>query len=101
MFGSTIKNIFRVQSQAPSFGPSTAIIKRWLRSHLLDSAHFPDLVVDLLSASMFLRGGPFVASNLPQIAFVRFLKFVSENDWNLQHVVVNFNEELTSSWVWN
>ncbi|EFA06414.1 nucleolar protein 6 [Tribolium castaneum] len=81
-----------IQSQFPSFGPSTALIKRWLRSQLIDDYHFPDHVINLLNASLFLKG----ASVTPQVGFLRFLKFVSELQCDIQAVVVNFNNEIAS-----
>ncbi|KAJ8941316.1 hypothetical protein NQ318_017856 [Aromia moschata] len=79
-----------LQSLYPSFGPGCALIKRWLRSQLIDEYYFPDIVVDLLNASLYLDN-PFVQSNTPQMSFLRFLKFFSEFDWNLQTVIVNFS----------
>ncbi|XP_057665867.1 nucleolar protein 6 [Diorhabda carinulata] len=82
-----------IQSMYPSYGPGTALIKRWLRTHLIDDDLLPDMVINLLNASLYLNNN---ISNTPQISFMRFLKFVSEFDWNLQIVVVNFNDELTN-----
>ncbi|KAJ8985714.1 hypothetical protein NQ317_014364 [Molorchus minor] len=84
-----------VQSLYPSFGPGTALVKRWLRSQLIDDYYFPDIVIDLLNASLYLNNS-FSPSNTPQISFLRFLKFFSEFDWNLQTVLVNFNEDITN-----
>ncbi|CAH0552232.1 unnamed protein product [Brassicogethes aeneus] len=84
-----------IQSQHPSYGPGTALIKRWLRSQLIDDFHFPDIVVNLLNASLYLTGTSFVTPNTPQMSFLRFLKFFSESQWDLQSVLVNFNDEIT------
>ncbi|XP_018576500.1 nucleolar protein 6 [Anoplophora glabripennis] len=83
-----------VQSMYPSYGPGTALIKRWLRSQLIDSFYFPDIVINLLNASLYLNDA-FPQSNTPQISFLRFLKFFVEFDWNLQIVLVNFNDDLS------
>lgn len=87
---------FRIQSQYPSFGPSTALAKRWLRSHLLDDFYISDTVINLINASLYLNSAPFSIPVVPQIGFIRFLKFLFESDWSVQMVIVNFNEELDS-----
>ncbi|CAG9857139.1 unnamed protein product [Phyllotreta striolata] len=83
-----------IQSMYPSYGPGTCLIKRWLRSHLIDEYHVSDITIDLLNASLYLDEN--TASNTPQMSFLRFLKFASELDWNLQIVLVNFNGDLTA-----
>nr|XP_023013750.1 nucleolar protein 6 [Leptinotarsa decemlineata] len=83
-----------IQSIHPSYGPGTVLVKRWLRAHLIDSYHIPDIVINLLNASLYLNGTS--PPNTPQISFFRCLKFLSELDWNLNSVIVNFNEELTN-----
>ncbi|KAJ8917111.1 hypothetical protein NQ315_012601 [Exocentrus adspersus] len=83
-----------LQSMYPSWGPGTALVKRWLRSQLIDNFYFPDIVINLVSASLYLNN-TFPSANTPQIAFLRFLKFFAEFDWNLQPVLVNFNDELS------
>ncbi|KAF5299559.1 hypothetical protein FQR65_LT09364 [Abscondita terminalis] len=84
-----------LQSQCPSFGPSSTIIKKWLRAQLIDEHHLPDIVIDLLNATLFINSSPYNCANLPQVAFLRFLKFVASGDWKLHQVVVNFNMELS------
>ncbi|XP_044265775.1 nucleolar protein 6 [Tribolium madens] len=84
-----------IQSQFPSYGPSTALIKRWLRSQLIDNYHFPDHVINLLNASLYLHQSSCGAAATPQIGFLRFLKFFTELQWDIQAIVVNFNNEIT------
>lgn len=81
-----------IQSLYPSYGPGTAIIKRWMRSQLIDDYLFPDIAINLINASLYLDSS-FDPTNTPQKSFLRFLKFFSEFDWNLQTVCVPFNEE--------
>lgn len=83
-----------VQSMHPSYGLGTALIKRWLRSQLIDDFYFPDIVINLLNASLYLNDD-FSQSNTPQVSFLRFLKFFTEFDWNLQMILVNFNDDLS------
>ncbi|XP_072386893.1 nucleolar protein 6 [Diabrotica undecimpunctata] len=83
-----------IQSSYPSYGPGTALIKRWLRAHLLDEFHISDLVINLLAASLYLNeNSPNPVT--PQKSFLRFLKFLSETDFTLYLVIVNFNEDLS------
>lgn len=81
-----------IQSLYPSYGPGTAIVKRWMRSQLIDDYLFPDVAIDLINASLFLES-TFNPINTPQKSFFLFLKFFSEFDFNLQTVSVPFNEE--------
>lgn len=81
-----------LQSMYPSYGPGTALVKRWLRSQLIDDYLFPDVAVNLINASLYLDGAA-VTVNSPQRSFFRFLKFISEFDWNLQTVSVPFNDD--------
>ncbi|XP_017777485.1 PREDICTED: nucleolar protein 6 [Nicrophorus vespilloides] len=85
-----------IHQESPSFGPSTCLIKRWIRAQMLDESHIPDVVIDLLNASLYLTPEPFSVPTLPQVGFIRFLKFISEFDFNMQPVVVNFNDNLTN-----
>ncbi|XP_025834948.1 nucleolar protein 6 [Agrilus planipennis] len=84
-----------IQSQFSSFGPSNTLIKRWLRSQLIDNFYIPDIVINMLNASIYLNNVHLSNSNLPQVQFLRFLKFIQDSDWNLNAVVVNFNDEIT------
>ncbi|XP_060535133.1 nucleolar protein 6 isoform X3 [Cylas formicarius] len=84
-----------LQQQHPSFGPGTALIKRWLRSQLIDEHYLPNVVINLLNASLYMNSTPFSEANTPQISFLRFLKFISELQWFIQPVIVNFNEEIS------
>ncbi|KAF5279668.1 hypothetical protein FQA39_LY18252 [Lamprigera yunnana] len=90
-----------LQAEYPSFGPSSTIIKCWLRAQLIDEYHIPDVVIDLLNAYLFINSTPYQPANLPQVAFLRFLKFVAESDWSLQQIIVNFNTELTKELIDN
>lgn len=81
-----------IYSLYPSYGPGTAIIKRWIRSQLIDDYLFPDIAINLINVSLYLDS-TFDPTNTPQKSFLRFLKFFSEFDWKLQTVSVPFNEE--------
>ncbi|XP_050311555.1 nucleolar protein 6 [Anthonomus grandis grandis] len=83
-----------LQQQFPSYGPGTALIKRWLRGHMIDSHHLPDPVINLLNASLYLNQFGYPHSCSPQLSFIRFLKFFGEFEWETQPVLVNFNEQL-------
>lgn len=40
---------------------------------------------------------PYESSCQPQVGFLRFLRFLKDFDFNMQMVVVNFNEELSGN----
>lgn len=80
--------------QYPSFGPTTCIIKRWLRSQLLDNYHFWDVTISLLNAHLYLKDYPQKPPCSPQVAFLRFLKFFAETDFHFNLILVNFNDEI-------
>lgn len=69
-------------------------MKLWLRSQLIDDTHIPDIVVDLIVASLYTSPQPYEVPALPQVGFFRFLQKMATSDWNVDPLVVNFNEEL-------
>lgn len=87
---------YSIHQRYPSFGPCCALTKRWLRSQMIDSFHVPDIVINLWVASMYLGNAPYEMANLPQIAFLRFLKYLTNFEWNLTPVIVNFNDDIAS-----
>ncbi|XP_014489067.1 PREDICTED: nucleolar protein 6 [Dinoponera quadriceps] len=84
-----------LHSQQPSFGPACCIAKRWLSAQLLDDAHIPNIVVELLMASVYLTPEPYKPPQMPQVAFLRFLEVVARAPWNTDPIIVNFNDEMT------
>ncbi|KAB0805541.1 hypothetical protein PPYR_02511 [Photinus pyralis] len=84
-----------VHSQYPCFGPTSCLIKQWVRAQMIDEDHIPDIVIDLLNAYLFINSAPYNNASLPQVGFLRFLKFVAHCNWQLQLIIVNFNGELT------
>ncbi|XP_046624374.1 nucleolar protein 6 isoform X1 [Neodiprion virginianus] len=84
-----------LHSQVPSFGPACCLAKRWLRAHLLDDSHIPDVIVELLFAAMYLAPEPYSPTQTPQVAFLRFLELLVKSYWNTEPIIVNFNNEMT------
>ncbi|XP_011302572.1 nucleolar protein 6 [Fopius arisanus] len=84
-----------LHSQQPSFGPTCCLVKRWLSAHLLDASHFPEIVVELLVAAMYLNPDPYKPAQIPQTAFIRILQFFAREAWSTDPVIVNFNGEMT------
>lgn len=82
--------------QQPSFGAACCLTKRWLSAQLLDDSHIPDIVVELLVASMYLTPAPYVPPQMPQVAFLRILEIFARGHWNTDPVIVNFNHEMIS-----
>ncbi|EFN61369.1 Nucleolar protein 6 [Camponotus floridanus] len=85
-----------LHSQQPSFGPACRLAKRWLSAQLLDDTHVPEVVVELLMASIYLMPEPYKSAQMPQVAFLRFLEVVSRSHWNTDPVIINFNGEMTN-----
>ncbi|XP_012215234.2 nucleolar protein 6 [Linepithema humile] len=85
-----------LHSQQPSFGPACCLAKRWLSAQLLDESHIPEVVIELLMASVYLMPEPYKPAQMPQVAFLRFLEFVARSHWNTDPVIVNFNGEMTN-----
>ncbi|XP_034171311.2 nucleolar protein 6 Mat89Ba [Osmia lignaria lignaria] len=81
--------------QQPSFGATCCLTKRWLSAQLLDHSHIPDVVVELLVASMYLTPAPYVPPQMPQVAFLRLLEIFARGHWNTDPVIVNFNNEMS------
>lgn len=79
-----------------AFGPSARLAKRWLRSQFLDDYHFPDILIDMLVAYLFLAPGSFHVPQQPQVAFLRFLQLLSKTDLTLKPIIIDFNQEMTS-----
>ena len=88
----------RLHSQQPSYGPTCCLVKRWLSAHLLDNSHIPDIVVELLVASMYLTPDPYKPAQTPQVAFLRFLELFARDHWSTEPIFVNFNNELTRNY---
>ncbi|XP_012256852.2 nucleolar protein 6 isoform X2 [Athalia rosae] len=84
-----------LHSQQPSFGPACCLVKRWLSVHLLDESHMPAIVVELLLASIYLTPEPYSSTQIPQVAFLRFLEMFARSHWNTDIVLVNFNNDMT------
>ncbi|XP_065200916.1 nucleolar protein 6 [Planococcus citri] len=87
--------IHGLHQQFPAFGTTCTISKRWLRCHLIDDHHFPDICVDLLVSYLFLYPQPYFTAHQPQTMFIRFLNLLSSGNWHIEPVVVNFNNELS------
>lgn len=85
-----------LHSQQPSFGPACCLAKRWLSAHLLDGTHIPEVVVELLMASIYLMPEPYKPAQMPQVAFLRFLEVIARSHWNTDPIIVNFNGELNN-----
>lgn len=87
---------FRLQSQQSSFGPACCLVKRWLSANLIDDSHMPDLMVEFIIASMYLKPAPYNPTQNPQVAFFRFLEIFATKKWINHPFIVDFNENLSS-----
>lgn len=89
----------RLHSQQPSFGPACCLAKRWFSAQLLDDSHMPDIVIELLMASLYLMPEPYKPAQMPQVAFLRFLEIIAKAHWNTDPVIINFNGKMTSEYI--
>nr|XP_039272633.1 nucleolar protein 6-like [Styela clava] len=77
----------------PSFCLTTRLAKRWINGQLL-SRHVPEIVIELLCASLYTNPEPYTTPGSAQVGFIRFLSFISKFDFNSNLVIVDFNNEL-------
>lgn len=84
-----------LHTQQPSFGATCCLTKRWLSAQLLDDSHIPDIVVELLVASIYLIPTPYRSSQTPQVKFLRVLEMFARGHWNTDPIIVNFNNEMS------
>lgn len=87
-------SIHGLHHQFPSYGPSVAIAKRWLYSHMIDTFLWPDECTELIIAEMYIKMTPMEPAIQPQTAFLRFLHRLAQFDPQTEMIVVNFNDEL-------
>ncbi|KAH9614552.1 hypothetical protein KSS87_003366 [Heliosperma pusillum] len=84
-----------LQGRFPIYGAVVRLAKRWAASHLF-SACLGCEVTELLAAHLFLNPLPFHAPNSRITGFLRFLRLLSEYDWNFSPLVVDINSDLTT-----
>lgn len=84
-----------LQGRYPIYGPVVRLAKRWAASHLF-SACLGSEAIELLVASLFLNPLPFHAPSSRITGFLRFLRFLSEYDWNFSPLVIDINGDLTA-----
>nr|CAD7411264.1 unnamed protein product [Timema poppensis] len=84
-----------LHQEHPSYGPACCLSKRWLAAQMIDPHHFPEIVVELLVAWLYLCPEPHEPPTQPQTAFFRFLYLLASTNWVTQPVILNFNTELT------
>ncbi|GLG96489.1 Nucleolar protein 6 [Gryllus bimaculatus] len=84
-----------LHQQFPGSGPTVCLAKRWLSSQLMGPPHFPDLVIELLVAYLFVSPEPFYPPVQSQLGLLHFLRLVSSTDWLTVPIIVNLNSEFT------
>lgn len=84
-----------LHQQYSSYGPACCLAKRWMSAQLLDPYHFPEMCVELLVASLYLKPEPYQPPNQPQLGFFRFLHLLAHTNWNTEPVILNLNSEMT------
>lgn len=79
----------------PIYGPIVRLAKRWVSAHLLSSL-LSEEAIELLVAYLFLKPLPFNPPSSRVNGFLRFLRLLSEYDWNFSALIVDINDELTA-----
>ncbi|CBI26444.3 hypothetical protein VitviT2T_024021 [Vitis vinifera] len=79
-----------LQGCYPIYGSVIRLAKRWVASHLFSSC-LVEVAVELLVAYLFLKPLPFYVPCSRISGFLRFLRLLSENDWNFSASVVLTN----------
>jgi U3 small nucleolar RNA-associated protein 22 len=64
----------------PSFASAGRLLKRWVASHLL-SAHFPEEMLELVMASVYLDPGAHEVPTTAHAGFVRAIEVLAHWDW--------------------
>ncbi|XP_009347539.2 nucleolar protein 6 isoform X1 [Pyrus x bretschneideri] len=77
-----------------AYGPVVRLAKRWVASHLF-SACLGEEAIELLVAYVFLKPLPFNAPCSRITGFLRFLRLLSDYDWNFSALIVDINNDLT------
>ncbi|XP_066905106.1 nucleolar protein 6 [Halyomorpha halys] len=87
--------LYRLSEEHSSFSPAACLAKRWFSSQLVDSSHFPTILIELLMASLYLTPQPFNISLSVLPTFLRFLNLISTTDWAAVPIIVNLNHLLS------
>ncbi|PKA50392.1 hypothetical protein AXF42_Ash013481 [Apostasia shenzhenica] len=79
----------------PTYGSVVRLAKRWVSSHLFSSS-IAEEAIELLVAYLFLRPFPFHTPCSRITGFLRFLRLLSNYDWNFSPLIVDINEDFTT-----
>lgn len=88
-----------LHQQFNAFGPVVCLAKRWVQSQMLDTYLWPDECTELIVASMFLKDSNILSTPVvsqPQAGFLRFLHILANKNWQVEPLLLNFNETLTT-----
>ncbi|KAM0970433.1 hypothetical protein FF1_018515 [Malus domestica] len=77
-----------------AYGPVVRLAKQCVASHLF-SACLREEAIELLVAYVFLKPLPFSAPCSRITGFLRFLRLLSDYDWNFSALVVDISNDLT------
>jgi len=83
----------QVYREKPAFGLTCRLVKRWLSCHLMTD-HISDVAIDLIVAHLFLHPQPYTEPSSSSCGFQRFLMLMSQYDWKLTPLIVNFDNQL-------
>ncbi|KAL2372463.1 pre-rRNA processing protein Utp22 [Blastomyces gilchristii SLH14081] len=89
------QTIRTLSTRFPLLSPTIRLVKKWANSHLL-TPHLRDEFLELIVCRIFVHPYPWDAPSSVITGFLRTLHFLSHWDWQLEPLIVDLNQELTS-----
>ncbi|PKU81278.1 nucleolar protein 6 [Dendrobium catenatum] len=83
----------------PTYGSVVRLAKRWISSHLF-SSFLEEEAIELIVAYLFLRPFPYHAPLTRITGFLRFLRLMSNYDWNFSPLIIDINGDFTPQDEW-
>ncbi|KAK9496146.1 Nrap protein [Lipomyces doorenjongii] len=78
----------------PFLSPTVRRVKKWFHSHYL-SPHVDDVLIELVTLSMFLKPFPWTAPASATTGFLRTLYFLAHWDWRAEPLILDVDNTLT------
>ncbi|XAR73269.1 hypothetical protein NMG60_11007182 [Bertholletia excelsa] len=83
-----------LQGRYPIYGPVVRLAKRWIAAHLFSSS-LAEEAIELLVAYLFVKPSPFHAPCSRITGFLRFLRLLSDYDWDFSALIIDINNDFT------
>ncbi|KKZ62074.1 hypothetical protein EMCG_03437 [[Emmonsia] crescens] len=89
------QTIRTLSTRFPLLSPTIRLVKKWANSHLL-TPHLREELLELIVCRVFVHPYPWDTPSSIVTGFLRTLHFLSRWDWQLEPLIVDLNQELTS-----